>query len=407
MPRPHRRLLAAAALTAGVAASALAATPASATLSADQVPGPNVSAGRFTLPLTCKVTLPWLGNLQVLTLPGTVEVAGAMPSSLGPGQRFYLSKASGRVMLPSWLATLAPLIGASKARAVVPQVNIRAKGATPEVVNMASSPITVSNIRLTPGREISVGVPVNGYFTVGPWTAPQSGTVTLSFVNAVARVDLQTSSGFKLMTVNANCTTNPGLGLATIDVGGAPGQPDANVDANVDSFTAPPSGFDNGVISAAYRCRILGRDFTTAVALSAISPLSLPAGKPLLFQRSNGAFVFSPEAVDHLLAQGITSISGEVRSLMVEAEGATPSSLDVLAGSPVAFAPATLVRGQRAVVIAPSQGDLSVGPFQRIGSQTIRVQGGGAILALNTPSGAQQITCTPPSNPRVFIGPTL
>lgn len=408
MPRPlrRRRVLASALATVGVAA-ALAPSGASAALTVDQVPGPNVSAGRFTLPLKCKVTIPWLGNIQVLELPGTVQVAGAMPASVGPGQRFYLSKASGRVILPSWLSTLAPIIGAAKARAVVPQVNIRAAGASPEVVNMAKTPITVSNIKLTPGKEISVGVPINGYFTVGPWTAPKSGTVTLSFVNAIARVDLQTGFGATLTTVSANCSTASKLGLATLEVGGPAGQPDANVEANVDSFAAPPSGFDNGVISAAYQCSILGRSFTTAVALSAISPLSLAAGAELNFQKSNGAFALSPEAVDYLLDQGVTSISGSVRSLKVTTEGATPSALDVLGGNPVAVKPTPLVRGQRAIVIAPSEGDLTVGPFKRIGTQTIRVLGGEAVIDLNTPNGVQPVTCTPPTNPRVFIGPTL
>ncbi len=407
MPRLSRRRLWASALATAGLAAALAPVGANAALTVDQVPGPNVSAGRFTLPLTCKVTLPWLGNLQVLELPGTVQVAGAMPASVGPGQRFYLSKASGRVILPSWLSTLAPLIGAAKARAVVPQVNIRAAGATPEVINMAKSPITVSNIKLTPNKEISVGVPINGYFNVGPWTAPNRGTVTLSFVNAVARVDLQTGFGTTLMTVTANCTTAGKLGLATLDVGGPAGQPDANVDANVDSFAAPPSSFDNGVISAAYQCRILGRSFTTAVALSAISPLSLPLGTSLYFQKANGAFALSPEAVAYLLDQGVSSISGTVRSLKVTTEGATPSVLDVLGGNPAPLAPTPLVRGQRAVVIAPSTGDLTVGPFKRIGTQTIRAQGGDAVLDLDTPTGVQTVTCTPPTSPRVFIGPTL
>jgi hypothetical protein len=393
-----------------LAAAALSApTGAHAAITADQVPGPNVSTGRFTLPLQCKIALPWLGNIKILTLPATVQVAGAMPSSLGPGQRFYLSKASGRLVLPGWLSNLAPFIGASQARATVPQINIRAAGAaSTEVVNMAKTPLTVSGIKLTPGRDISVGLPLNGYFTVGPWTAPQSGAVTLSFKNATARVDLQTSSGLTLTTVSANCTTASNLGLATIDVGGAPGQPDALIeDAAVDSFSAPPSGFDNGVISAGYQCALFGQEYTTAVAFSAISPLRLAAGAALTFQKANGAVVLPPAAVNALLDRDITTISGRVRRLELIAEGATPASIDVVAGQSITFGPTTLTRDRRAVILVPGTGDLTVGPFTRVGTQTIRTLGGPAMFELDTREGAASVSCTPPTNPRVFIGPTL
>lgn len=403
----RRRVRTLALVSAALAPALVAPGGASAAITANQVPGPNISAGKFTLPLTCKISLPWLGKLQILELPATVQVGGAMPASLGPGQRFYLSQASGRLTLPSWLSTLAPIIGAAQARAYVPQVNIRGAGATPEIVNMAKTPLT-ANVKLVPGQPISVGLPVTGFFTVGPWKAPDSGTVTLSFQNAIAKVDLQTSSGATLTTVAANCTTAKALGLATIDVGGAAGQPDGLVeDVDVTSFTAPPTGFDNGVISAAYQCSFFGQSFTTAVAFSAISPLSLAAGQKLNFARANGAFVVSPEAVNSLMDRGLTSISGRVKSLNLNADGATPSSIDVVAGKTVTFGPTPLVRGQRAVILVPGSGDLTVGPFTRNGTSQIKVQGGTGVFEVDTPTGTTTVDCTPPTNPRVFIGPTL
>ena len=65
---PRRRLTALALAAASIAPAALAVAPtgASAALDPAKVPPIGASVGRFTMPIQCKITLPWLANLQVL-----------------------------------------------------------------------------------------------------------------------------------------------------------------------------------------------------------------------------------------------------------------------------------------------------------------------------------------------------
>ena len=408
---PRRRLTALAVAAASIAPAALAAAPtgASAALDPAKVPPIGASVGRFTMPIQCKITLPWLANLQVLDLPASVSVGGAVPASLVPGQKFYLSQASGRLTLPAWLSQIAPIIGATQARAIVPQVNIRAVGASPDTVNMAKTPLVVNGIHLGQNKPISVGLPLSGYFTVGPWTAPNSGLLTLQFAQATAHVDLQTSSGAKILSADAKCTAPSNLALLTIEVGGASGQPDGLI-ANADvDFPTPPNGYDNGIIHAPYTCNLNGQSYSAGIAYGAMSPLSLPAVRTLSYVNAGGALTLSEDTVNRLLDQGVTTLSGTVRSLKVNAEGATPSQVDPAAGQNISFGPVALVRGQRLVIPAPASGQLTVGPFTRVGSSQIRVSVGDAIfdVKLNGSSTSTAMNCVAPTAPHVFLGASL
>ena len=62
------------------AVSALAiATPSASAIAPSEVPSIGADTGRFTLPITCDISIPALANIKVLNLAGTVDIQGIAP----------------------------------------------------------------------------------------------------------------------------------------------------------------------------------------------------------------------------------------------------------------------------------------------------------------------------------------
>lgn len=379
-----------------------------AALEADKIPPINASVGTFNLPLTCGIKVPALGNLQVWNLATTAAISGAVPASIGPGQNFYLAEGSGTLTMPAWITSLAPIIGAKSANVTLTEINIAAKGATPEVINIANPPLVLSNIPIVAGKPLTAGMPASGVFTVGPWTAPSSGLVALNFAGAKASVDMLNSKGKKLITITATCAAPADTALLTMEVGGPAGQADGKIENVFVKYPAADKNYDSGVMVPRYHCALDGEAVDIGVAFGAVSPLKLGSDNTLRYQNASGALILPSELVNKMLGRGVTSVSSSIRKLVINTEGATKPSLDVVAsnGSSLDVGVQALAADTPFIGVVPKQGDLTIAPIVKTSaSSVLRVSAGEADVDLfyNNGSQAHRLSCTAPS-PRIFLG---
>jgi hypothetical protein len=384
--------------------SALVTPPAANAIPAEDLPAIGVDTGRFKLPIAC--TINFAGALPVLWLPLDVDIQGVAPVQLGPGQEFWLTQGSGSITFPDWLTSLAPILGIDKADATVSDMSIGATNSTPDAVNLAKDPIKLADIPVEAGKPLKVGLPAPGQnlFDVGPYTAPQSGKVTLGFNSAFAKVDLKSSAGFAL-PITADCKPRGGNALLTIAVGGKPGQPPAKFQGAPLNFPEPKSGELAGIINAPYQCTWNGQPHSVGIAVGADGiPLTVSRSGSFSFTNASGALTVPKETVNDLIDQGVKTISGTVSELNLEVEGGTPQTLNVIPSQGVTIPETTLARDQRLVVPLPADGTLTAGPFKpSAGSQNVRVMLGGARAQLSLNGDAStQATCGKPS-PSVYL----
>lgn len=366
--RLSRRRRVGALIAGATAALAFAApTPASA-IPVAEVPDIGADAGRFTLPITCDITVPLLGNLKVLNLPGTVDIKGIAPVQLAPGQPFYLSQGAGALTLPAWLSTLGGLVTVDRADANVDTLYIDATRSTPERINLSKlANLRVTDIPLKAGQPITVALPKTGVFNIGPYTAPQDGRTSLKFGGATANVTIKSRAlGFSI-PVRAYCkaaaNAGGGASLLSIAVGGAPNSETINFQNNPLNFPKAPYNALIGIVNAPYTCSFRGETLDVGVAVQGTIPLTVKRGYSLPINDASGAFQIAPETVNAFLDQGHTSISGKVTKLTLRAEGGIPAEPNVVPAAGITIPPTPLVRDQRLTVPLPAAGTLSAGPF--------------------------------------------
>ena len=392
---------------AGAAVVTCALIPAGAgAYSASQIPPINADAGEFTLPISCAITLPQLGNLQFFTLSTNVTVKGAVADSVGPGQQFSLSEGSGYITFPSWISWLASIIGVKTADATISQLNIGAQGATPSSINVAATPVSVNGIALKAGQSFTVGLPTSGTFTVGPYTAPNSGVVTLNFGGALATVDLVNSAGNTVLKLGAKCTASAGNALLSLDVGGASGQAPSVISGAPVNFTAPASGGAVGIVNAPYACSLDGQTIDVGIAVGGNFPLALSGSSgQLTFTNGSGALDIPASTVNQLLAAGVNELSGSVTQLNLDAAGGTPA-VDNVASSPIAVPPVFLTKDTPVVISLPALGTLTAGPFSPSpGSSAVTVTMGSAAASFNINGSltATSATCNAPTPSDILV----
>lgn len=399
--RWRRRL---AALAAGAATLlTLALTGTANALPVQDVPDIGVDTGRFSLPINCAISLPDFGGIKVLDLGTTVDVQGAVAAQLGPGQEFWLTQGSGSITFPEALTALAGFAGIDKADATISALNIGAQNATPAQINVADPPAVIKDIPIQAGRPLKVGLPLEGTFDVGPFTAPGSGIVTLQFVDAVARVALKSAAGFTL-NVEADCTPTAGNALLSIAVGGPAGQPPSKITGAPLDYPVPPAESLIGIINAPYHCTLGGQPLDVGIAVGGTIPLSVKAGGSLSFTNASGALTIPPATVNALLDAGVRTVSGRVTTQNLVVEGGTPAVQNVAAAG-IDIPQTTLVRNQKIVISLPQQGTLTAGPFTPLpGAESVRISLGDAAADFRINGSAQTIraTCATPS-PQVIL----
>lgn len=366
--RLTRRRRVGALIAGATAALAFAApTPASA-IPVAEVPDIGADAGRFTLPITCDVKVPFLGNLTVLNLPGTVDIKGIAPVQLTPGQPFYLSQGAGALTLPAWLSTLGGLASFDRADANVDQLYIDATRSNPERINLSKlADLRVANIPLKAGQPITVALPKTGVFNIGPYNAPQDGRTSLKFGGATANVTIKSRALGISIPVRAYCkaaaNAGGGASLLSIAVGGEPNPTTINYQNNPLNFPKAPYNALIGIVNAPYKCSLGSDTIDVGVAVQGTIPLTVKRGYSLPIKEASGAFQIAPETVNKFLDEGKTSISGKVTKLTLRAEGAIPAEPNVVPAAGITIPPTPLVRDQRLTVPLPASGTLSAGPF--------------------------------------------
>jgi hypothetical protein len=383
---------------AGVCALApmLVFAPAAHALPAKDVPAIGADTGRFKLPIGCTITL---AGLPVFYLPTDVDVQGVAPVQLGPGQEFWLTQGSGSITFPSWLTSLAPILGLTKADAKVTDLSIGASNSTPSVINIAKDkPFEIKDIAIEAGKPLKVGLPLTGTFDVGPYKAPDGGKVTLAFDHAVAEVDLKSSAGFSL-PIKADCKPSAGNALLTIAVGGKGGQPPAKLTGQPLNFAEPASNELVGIVNAPYTCTLNGEPFDVGVAVGANIPLVAKKGSAFSFTKASGALVIPGATVNKLIDKGYTTAGGKVTSLNLAIEGGTPATQNVIPAGGLPIPTTTLARDKEIVIPLPADGTLTAGPFTPVsGAKSVAVSLGSAAadFTFNGQASAAA-TCATPS----------
>ncbi|MBO9531910.1 MAG: hypothetical protein J7513_02935 [Solirubrobacteraceae bacterium] len=393
-------------LSAG-AALAVAAPSASAIAPAE-VPSIGADTGRFTLPITCDISVPALFNLKVLNLAGTVDIKGIAPVQLAPGQPFYLSQGAGALTLPAWLSSLGGLVTIDKADAVVDNLNIGATGSTPSVINLSKlTDLSVKDIPIKGGQPIVVGLPKTGTFEVGPYKAPNSGVTQLKFLGATANVKLKSTTFGLSLDVRADCKAVTGdASLLSIAVGGAPNSTLVKYTGEPLNFPKAPYNALIGIVNAPYQCSFRGGTYDVGIAVQGTIPLAVSRRGSLPIVSASGALTIPPSTVNKFLDQGFKVLKGNVGKLTLKAQGATPAEPNVVPAAGIAIPPTTLVRDQRLVIPLPATGTLSAGPFTPTATATAVVLGLGsaaATLSFDNETAGTPATCGAPSPDALLV----
>jgi hypothetical protein len=392
------------------AVCALASPAAAMAIAPADVPDIGADTGRFTLPITCKINVPALFGVTVITLPATVDIQGIAPVQLAPGQPFYLSQGSGSLTLPSWLSTLGGLVAVNRADATVTDLDIAATGSTPETINVANlQPLVANNVPIVSGKPIVVGLPKTGTFNIGPYTAPPSGVTQLKFIGATAHVTVRASWGLAIQ-VNAYCkaaaSAGGGASLLSVAVGGQPNPSTVNFQGQPLNFPPAASNQLVGIVNSPYTCHIGDTDYNVGIAVTANIPLTVPKAGTLPFTKASGALIIPADTVDQFIAEGKNSISGTVTALTLRVTGGTPDDANVIPAAGITIPKTPLVAGQKLVIPLPQSGTLTAGPFKpNTGSTSVVVGLGHAAATLylgddTTPTAA---TCAEPDPDALLV----
>ena len=388
-----------------VTAAAVALLPTtSSALQPSLVPSVGADTGRFTLPISCQISL---GSIKVIKIAGTVDIQGVAPVQLGPGQTFYLSQGSGALTLPSWLTSLGGLVTVNKADAVVSSLKIGATRSTPATVDLAKLyDLSVTDVPVVAGKPVTVGLPKTGDFRVGPYVAPADGRVQFRFEGASADVTLKSAVGIKIK-VHADCEASAGNALLSVAVGPEidPSKPSL-WEGEPLSFPTVASNSLVGIVNAPYKCQMNGKTYDVGIAVGGVLPLSIKSTGNITITDASGALTVPAATVNRLMDEGITTISGTVSELHLSVEGGSPANPNVLPSAGVPIPVTTLQRDTKIVLSIPASGTLTAGPYKPTAKGTNMVIGMGTAAAtfqFNGSGNNVQATCAKPSPEALLV----
>ncbi|MGQ0598431.1 DUF6801 domain-containing protein [Aquabacterium sp.] len=383
-------------------AAALAPSTSSA-LDPQLVPSIGADTGRFTLPISCQISV---GTLKLIKIGGTVDIQGIAPVQLGPGQVFYLSQGSGALTLPAWLTTLGGIVTINKADAVISSLRIGATRSTPATVDLAKLyDLSVADVPVQGGKPLTVGLPKTGDFRVGPYVAPADGRVQFRFEGATADVTLKSSIGLKIK-VHAECLASQGNALLSVAVGS---QVDASKPALYEgeplSYPTVAAGNLIGIVNAPYKCDIGGQQYDVGVAVGGVIPLAVKRAGSLSITQASGAITLPAATVNRLMDAGVTTVQGKVDELKLIVDNGTPANPNVLPGG-TAIPATTLQRNTAVVISLPTTGTVTAGPFQpgtSAASMVIGMGSAAASLQFNGSSQVVPVSCPKPEPDALLV----
>lgn len=383
-------------------AAALAPSTSSA-LDPQLVPSIGADTGRFTLPISCQISV---GTLKLIKIGGTVDIQGIAPVQLGPGQTFYLSQGSGALTLPAWLTTLGGIVTINKADAVISSLRIGATRSTPATVDLAKLyDLSVTDVPVQGGKPLTVGLPKTGDFRVGPYAAPADGRIQFRFEGATADVTLKSSIGLKIK-VHAECLASQGNALLSVAVGSQvdPSKP-ALYEGEPLSYPTVAAGNLIGIVNSPYKCDIGGQQYDVGVAVGGVIPLAVKRTGSLSITQASGALTLPAATVNRLMDAGVTTVQGRVDELKLVVDNGTPANPNVLPGGTAI--PATALQRNTAVVISlPTTGTVTAGPFKpgtSAASMVIGMGNAAASLQFNGSSQVVPVSCPKPEPDALLV----
>jgi hypothetical protein len=392
--RRARGVLTVVAATAATVAATLAPNTASA-LDPALVPSIGADTGRFTLPISCQISV---AKLKLIKIAGTVDIQGIAPVQLGPGQEFYLSQGSGALTLPPWLTTLGGLVTVNLADAKVTSLKIGATRSTPATVDLATNyDLSVTDVPVVAGKPVTVGLPKDGStFRVGPYKAPADGRVQFRFEGASADVTLKAKIGLKIK-VHADCVASQGNALLSVAVGQQidPSKPSL-WEGEPLNFPKVTPGNLIGIVNSPYICDIGGKKYDVGIAVGGVIPLAVKKSGSISITEASGALILPAETVNKMMDDGITTIQGRVDELRLIVDNGSPANPNVLPDG-TEFPQTTLQRDRRFVVSLPTMGTVKAGPFKpTAGAESMVIGLGSAAATLQFNGNGQTVKASCP-----------
>jgi hypothetical protein len=366
------------------------------------VPSIGADTGRFTLPILCGIKL---SGVKVAQIRGTVDIEGIAPVQLGPGQEFYLSQGKGALTLPGWLSALGGIVAVKKADAKVDSLLIGATRSTPATFDLAKAyDLSVYDVPVDAGKPITVGLPKEGDFRVGPYKAPADGRVQFRFEGATANVTLKTPGGFKLK-VRAECKADKGNALLSVAVGPEidPSKPSL---WEGEPLNFPPVSAGNliGIVNSPYDCTMGNKKYKVGIAVGGVLPLAVKKGGSISITQASGALTVPAETVNQMMDDGISTIQGRVDELRLIVDNGTPANPNVLPnGTDVPTI--TLQRDTKLVVSLPANGTVTAGPFKPTGTASVVIGMGtaAATFQFNGTGAPVKATCPKPAPEALLV----
>jgi hypothetical protein len=304
---------------------------------------PALAATTLTVDYKCTFPAPVGATTTAISLSATA------PSAVTPGGSLSLTGAQAKAPVAKSTVALLESLGVSSLSGTVTEFDVVAKDASPGTLDLAATPIPFTTSLPMPAATATILVPPQPA-TFGPWTATGAGPVTLTpaTLTFVAYLPVYHSTTIPCsapasapsfsIPVQANATTTTAPSTTTT-------APSTTTTAPSTTTTAP--ALVSSSRSYTYTCTypIIGATSTT-LALDYSAPSSVSPGESFSLTGVQTHTAISKAIVEDLSALKLSSLAGTVTAFDVAVSGASPTSLDVGAGSsfsePIPSPPATV-----------------------------------------------------------------
>jgi hypothetical protein len=167
------------------------------------------SSGRVSAAYSCAVS-PTGGNVRA-----AVDLTGAMPNSVSPGQSIQMSAFQATLTAPATFVNEVIESGGRSVSGVATQLDVDSTDANGTTVNAAQTPIPFGPITLVQGQALIIELPASAS-TIGTWTAIPQGTMTFSGGAITLSLTVTTTSGN--IPGSLDCTPSPPAVIASVTV---------------------------------------------------------------------------------------------------------------------------------------------------------------------------------------------
>lgn len=165
----------------------------------------------------CHVTDNILGLVnENFEMPTTIRAT--VPDSVTPGEQFNITNASATVQIPQQtVQTVHAILGWDDIMGNVSMFNVNSQNEA-GTVNVADPPLAIPETPVDPNSDLVFTVPGTGGVNAGPFTAGQSGEVTLTAGNINAT--LEEAPGGSTIKLIATCQPTGDATLTKISIAG-------------------------------------------------------------------------------------------------------------------------------------------------------------------------------------------